>query len=165
MPDPSCNPYLALAVMLAAGLDGVERKLDPGPSVNKNIFTMSHREKRRLRIGQLPANLSEALDEMERDEVVKEPSAITSWRTTCGPSGRNGRTTSRTSTPESRSGIWRSTEAEGLCPTSRRDRSRTRAGMNSSSHDCGRHFTGAQGGRWRQPFALQTNGSHHFSAS
>ena len=71
MPDPSCNPYLALAVMLAAGLDGVERKLDPGAPVNKNIFTMSNREKRRLRIGQLPANLSEALDEMEKDEVVK----------------------------------------------------------------------------------------------
>ena len=54
MPDPSCNPYLAFAVMLAAGLDGVKRKLDPGPPINKNIFTMSQREKRRLRIGQLP---------------------------------------------------------------------------------------------------------------
>jgi glutamine synthetase len=71
MPDPSCNPYLALAVMLASGLDGVERNLDPGPPINKNIFTMSHREKRRLRIGQLPANLSEALDEMEKDAVVR----------------------------------------------------------------------------------------------
>src|SRR6202035_2905904 len=71
MPDPACNPYLALAVMLAAGLDGVERKLDPGEPINKNIFTMSHREKRRLRIGQLPANLSAALDEMEKDDVVK----------------------------------------------------------------------------------------------
>jgi glutamine synthetase len=72
MPDPSCNPYLALAVMMAAGLDGVKRELHPGPPINKNIFTMSNREKRRLRIGQLPANLSEALDEMEKDEVVKE---------------------------------------------------------------------------------------------
>jgi len=72
MPDPSCNPYLALAVMLASGLDGVKRKLDPGPPVNKNIFTMSQREKRRLRIGQLPANLSQALDELEKDEVVKQ---------------------------------------------------------------------------------------------
>jgi glutamine synthetase len=70
MPDPSCNPYLALAVMLAAGLDGVRRKLHPGSPVNKNIFTMSQREKRRLKIGQLPANLSEALDEMEKDPVV-----------------------------------------------------------------------------------------------
>jgi glutamine synthetase len=72
MPDPSCNPYLALAVMMAAGLDGVKRELHPGAPINKNIFTMSNREKRRLRIGQLPANLSEALDEMEKDEVVKE---------------------------------------------------------------------------------------------
>jgi glutamine synthetase len=72
MPDPACNPYLAFAVMLAAGLDGVKRSLHPGPPVNKNIFTMSNREKRRLRIGRLPASLSEALDEMEKDEVVKE---------------------------------------------------------------------------------------------
>jgi glutamine synthetase len=70
MPDPSCNPYLALAVMLAAGLDGVERSLDAGAPVNKNIFEMSHREKRRLRIGQLPANLWEALAELEKDSVV-----------------------------------------------------------------------------------------------
>ena len=72
MPDPSCNPYLAFAVMLAAGLDGVQRKLHPGPPINKNIFTMSNREKRRLRIGALPANLSEALDELEKDQVVKD---------------------------------------------------------------------------------------------
>lgn len=71
MPDPSCNPYLALAVMLAAGLDGVERQLDAGEPVNKNIFTMSHREKRRLRIGQLPPNLWAALEELEKDEVIK----------------------------------------------------------------------------------------------
>jgi glutamine synthetase len=72
MPDPSCNPYLALAVMMASGLDGVERQLDPGEPINKNIFTMSHREKRRLKIGQLPANLSEALDELEKDQTVRE---------------------------------------------------------------------------------------------
>jgi glutamine synthetase len=70
MPDPSCNPYLALAAMMAAGLDGVERSLDPGPPINKNIFTMSQREKRRLRIGALPANLSDALDELEKDPVI-----------------------------------------------------------------------------------------------
>ncbi len=70
VPDPACNPYLALAVMLAAGLDGVENKIDPGEPVNKNIFTMSERQKRRLRIRQLPANLSEALDQLEKDSVV-----------------------------------------------------------------------------------------------
>jgi glutamine synthetase len=71
VPDPSCNPYLALAAMLAAGLDGISRKLDPGEPVNKNIFTMSERQKRRLKIRQLPANLSEALDNLEKDDVVK----------------------------------------------------------------------------------------------
>ena len=71
VPDPACNPYLALAVMLAAGLDGVEQGIDPGPPVDKNIFTMSHREKRRLRIDQLPANLAEALDNLEKDRVMK----------------------------------------------------------------------------------------------
>ena len=72
MPDPSCNPYLALAVMLRAGLDGIERKLDPGPPINKNIFEMSHRERRHLRIDELPGNLSEALDELEKDDLVRE---------------------------------------------------------------------------------------------
>jgi glutamine synthetase len=72
MPDPSCNPYLALAVMLAAGMDGVTRNLDPGPPINKNIFTMSHREKRRLKIDQLPANLNDALDELSKDPVMRD---------------------------------------------------------------------------------------------
>ncbi|MFI5166688.1 MAG: type I glutamate--ammonia ligase [Thermoanaerobaculales bacterium] len=71
VPDPACNPYLALAVMLASGLDGIERGLDCGEPVNRNIFEMSEREKRRLRIKQLPANLSEALDSLERDKVVQ----------------------------------------------------------------------------------------------
>jgi hypothetical protein len=70
MPDPSCNPYLALAVMLRAGLDGVERKLDPGPPINKNIYRMSHRERRHHRIDELPGNLTEALDEMEKDPLI-----------------------------------------------------------------------------------------------
>ena len=72
MPDPSCNPYLALGVMLASGLEGVDNDLDPGPPVNKNIWTMSQREKRRLKIGALPADLSEALDYLEKDAVIKE---------------------------------------------------------------------------------------------
>jgi glutamine synthetase len=72
MPDPACNPYLALAVMLRAGLDGIDRGIDPGPPVNKNIYKMSHRERRHLRIDDLPANLSEALDELEKDDVVRE---------------------------------------------------------------------------------------------
>jgi glutamine synthetase len=72
MPDPSCNPYLALAVMLRAGLDGIDCKVDPGPPVNKNIYKMSHRERRHLRIDDLPANLSDALDEIEKDDIIKD---------------------------------------------------------------------------------------------
>src|SRR6185295_11161117 len=72
MPDPSCNPYLALAVMLRAGLEGIERRMDPGPPVNKNIYTMSHRERRHLRIDELPGNLSEALDELEKNDLVRD---------------------------------------------------------------------------------------------
>jgi glutamine synthetase len=72
MPDPSCNPYLALAVMLRAGLDGIDRTVDPGPPVNKNIYKMSHRERRHLRIDDLPSSLSDALDELEKDAVIKE---------------------------------------------------------------------------------------------
>jgi len=72
MPDPSCNPYLAFAVMIAAGLDGIEKKIDPPEPVNKNIFAMSHREKRRLRIDELPPDLNEAVRAMKKDEIVRE---------------------------------------------------------------------------------------------
>ncbi|MFN7917428.1 MAG: type I glutamate--ammonia ligase [Vicinamibacterales bacterium] len=72
MPDPACNPYLALAVVLRAGLDGIEKQLDPGPPITKNIFTMSHRERRHLRIDELPGNLNEALDELEKDDLVRD---------------------------------------------------------------------------------------------
>jgi glutamine synthetase len=71
MPDPACNPYLAFAVMLAAGLDGIKNKLEPGDPVNENVFEMSEREKKRRRIEQLPANLSEALDCLEKDDLLK----------------------------------------------------------------------------------------------
>jgi glutamine synthetase len=72
VPDPSCNPYLALAVMLASGLDGVSRGLDCGKPVNRNIFEMTEGEKKELGVRQLPANLSEALDNLERDTVLAE---------------------------------------------------------------------------------------------
>ena len=71
MPDPSANPYLALAVQLAAGLDGVERKLTPTDPVDKNIFEMSYRERRKYRIDELPRDLHEALETLEKDPVVR----------------------------------------------------------------------------------------------
>jgi glutamine synthetase len=70
VPDPAANPYLALAVMLAAGLDGIRTKADHREPVNENIWEMSHREKRRLRIDDLPHNLSEACDELEKNDVI-----------------------------------------------------------------------------------------------
>jgi glutamine synthetase len=70
VPDPSANPYLALAVMLAAGLDGIETKADWREPVNQNIWEMSYREKRRLRIDDLPHDLNEACDELEKNDVI-----------------------------------------------------------------------------------------------
>ena len=72
IPDPSANPYLALAVQLAAGLDGIATKADAREPVNSNIWEMSHREKRRLRIDDLPHNLEEACNELEKDGVITE---------------------------------------------------------------------------------------------
>src|SRR5436190_11958000 len=72
IPDPSANPYLALAVQLAAGLDGIATKADAREPVNTNIWEMSHRERRRLRIDDLPHNLEEACNELEKDEVITE---------------------------------------------------------------------------------------------
>ena len=72
-PDPSCNPYLAFAVMLAAGLDGIEQEIPCPPPVNDlNIYEMSKSELAELGIAQLPGSLGEALDELERDSVIKE---------------------------------------------------------------------------------------------
>jgi glutamine synthetase len=71
-PDPSCNPYLAFAVMIAAGLDGIANRTDPGEPINRNIFTMSHREKRRLRIDELPGDLREAVRALQKDPLMRE---------------------------------------------------------------------------------------------
>jgi len=71
MPDPACNPYLAFTVMLAAGLDGIKNKLEAGEPVNQNIFEMSAREKKRLKIDVLPGSLAEALDCLEKDDLLK----------------------------------------------------------------------------------------------
>ncbi|HEY2518270.1 MAG TPA: type I glutamate--ammonia ligase [Polyangiaceae bacterium] len=71
MPDPSADPYLSLAVQVAAGLDGVEQKLTPPDPVNKNIFEMSYRERRHFRIDDLPRDLHEALEYLEKDEVIR----------------------------------------------------------------------------------------------
>jgi glutamine synthetase len=72
MPDPSCNPYLALAVQLAAGLDGVRNEIDPGPPVDTNVWQLSEDERRKYQMDSLPANLKEAVEELEKDDVLTE---------------------------------------------------------------------------------------------
>ena len=69
-PDPAANPYLALAVCLAAGLDGIRRKIQPPAPINSNIFEMRKSEKLALHIAALPADLYEAVKEMEKDALV-----------------------------------------------------------------------------------------------
>lgn len=69
-PDPAANPYLALAVCLAAGLDGMKRKIQPPAPVKTNIFHMGKEEKERLGMEALPANLQEAVEEMRKSQLV-----------------------------------------------------------------------------------------------
>lgn len=71
-PDPACNPYLALAVMLAAGLDGIKNKIQPPPPTNQNIYRMSAQQREEENIGSLPGNLFEAIQEMEKSKLVRE---------------------------------------------------------------------------------------------
>jgi glutamine synthetase len=70
-PDPSANPYLALTAMLAAGLDGIEQGLEQREPVDGNIAELSHRERRRLRIDELPRDLNAACDALEHDDVLR----------------------------------------------------------------------------------------------
>ena len=71
-PDPAANPYLALAVCLAAGLDGIKNQIMPPDAVKRNIFEMSRAEKKAAGITALPANLLEAVRELEKSEFMKE---------------------------------------------------------------------------------------------
>ncbi|MBR3397406.1 MAG: type I glutamate--ammonia ligase [Lachnospiraceae bacterium] len=69
-PDPSCNPYLALAVCLAAGMDGVENGLVPMDEVSGNIFKMNEEERRKVGIESLPGTLYDAIKLMREDELI-----------------------------------------------------------------------------------------------
>jgi len=70
-PDPSSNPYLAMAVMLKAGLDGIKNEIEPGEEVLDNIYSMTESEKQDAGIESLPGNLIEAVKELREDEVIK----------------------------------------------------------------------------------------------
>jgi glutamine synthetase len=71
-PDPSSNPYLAFACMLAAGLDGIDRKLTPPDPVEENLYHFDAAKLESRRIKQLPGTLREALDELSADRVICE---------------------------------------------------------------------------------------------
>ena len=71
-PDPACNPYLAFAVILAAGLRGVEEGYDLPPEADANLYQLTPEERLAEKIASLPGSLMDALTEMERSELVAE---------------------------------------------------------------------------------------------
>lgn len=70
--DAGCNPYLVHAALIAAGLDGIDKKMSPGTPVNANLYSMTPEELTENGVGLLPQNLNEALDELEADTVLTE---------------------------------------------------------------------------------------------
>jgi glutamine synthetase len=71
-PDPACNPYLVFSVMLAAGLDGIENKLEAPEPIEENVYTMTEAERASRGIGTLPSNLLEAVLLTEKSELVRK---------------------------------------------------------------------------------------------
>lgn len=72
LPDAGCNPYLVHAALIAAGLDGIERELDPGEAHNINLYALSESERKEKGIEILPQNLNEAINALEADTVLAE---------------------------------------------------------------------------------------------
>ena len=70
LPDSGCNPYLVSAALIAAGLDGIDRKLDPGPAQNINLYELSPEQLKDKGIKLLPQSLNEAIDALEADPVI-----------------------------------------------------------------------------------------------
>jgi glutamine synthetase len=71
-PDPSCNPYLAFAVMLAAGLKGMEKKYDLPNPIEEDIYHFDAEKRKKYNITELPGNLYEAITELEKSELIRE---------------------------------------------------------------------------------------------
>jgi glutamine synthetase len=71
LPDSGCNPYLVSAALIAAGLDGIDRNLDPGPAQNINLYEMSVEELAAKGVKLLPQSLHEAINALERDAVIR----------------------------------------------------------------------------------------------
>lgn len=70
--DPACNPYLAFAVLLRAGLAGIEEKLELEPSQKDNLYNVGYQERKKRGIIELPGSLGEALQEVEQSRLVRE---------------------------------------------------------------------------------------------
>jgi glutamine synthetase len=71
-PDPSCNPYLAFAAMLKTGLDGMKKELKPPKPVEEDVYALESSEREKLKIDMLPFSIMRAIEELGRDEVIKE---------------------------------------------------------------------------------------------
>jgi len=71
-PDPSCNPYLAFAALLNAGMDGIERDLEAPDPIRENIYDFDEEKREEYGISTLPTNLGEAVEALENDEVIYE---------------------------------------------------------------------------------------------
>jgi glutamine synthetase len=71
-PDSACNPYLAFAVILAAGLKGISEKYELPPEADSNLFALSHSELKKKGIESLPSSLHDAVDQMERSELLAD---------------------------------------------------------------------------------------------
>jgi glutamine synthetase len=70
-PDPACNPYLAFSVILAAGLEGIQKKYDLSAATEGNVFELSKAERGRRGIGQLPGSLGEAIQLAEGSKLLR----------------------------------------------------------------------------------------------
>ncbi|GKZ13224.1 glutamine synthetase [Haladaptatus sp. T7] len=71
-PDPSCNPYLSLAAVISAGLEGIENDADPGKPVREDIYEFTDEKREEYGITTLPGSLDEAVDALEEDDVIRE---------------------------------------------------------------------------------------------
>ncbi|OGH96681.1 MAG: type I glutamate--ammonia ligase [Candidatus Melainabacteria bacterium GWF2_32_7] len=71
-PDPTCNPYLAFAAILTAALDGIKNQVEPPAPAETNIYQLTEKERKKMKIDSLPGSLLEALDQMEKSQVAKD---------------------------------------------------------------------------------------------
>ncbi len=72
VPDPACNPYLAFSVMLAAGMEGIEKEYELVDPIEENVFEMSSEQREQRGIGSLPGNLSDAINLTENSQLVRK---------------------------------------------------------------------------------------------